>query len=117
MYVWKIRTLLIALILTLLFWGSFFAKTASSQLIESRLNNVEADLNRLESRLSLIESQINRSNSPAPSKTTPSPSSPSRTQRSQQQRDQMFDRLATLVIELKQQVNTLEQRILKLEKC
>lgn len=111
------RRLAIATFFAIIFWGSFFAGTASSQLVESRLSNLESDLNRLESRLVYIESQLGRSGSSPPSRTTPTPSLPSRPRRNQtqQQRDQMFDRLATLFVELKEQVNTLEKRVIKLE--
>ena len=52
--------------------------------------------------------------SPSPRTTlTPRQSTGSRGNLSQQ--DRMFDRLATLVVELKQQVNKLEERVAKLE--
>lgn len=113
---------MVALFLAIILWSGLFAKTASSQLIESRLNNLEADFNRLESRLANLEAQTNRI-PPSPGRTVPTlpPTTPARrtdtTNRvsTQSQRDQMFDRLATLVVETKQQVNRLEQRVKKLE--
>ncbi|MDZ8187521.1 MAG: hypothetical protein RMX96_22060 [Nostoc sp. ChiSLP02] len=111
----KFKVLIIAGILAAIFWGGLFSNTALSQQIESRLNNLEADFNRVESRLSQLESQINRGGrSPSPRTTlTPRQSTGSRQNSSGQ--DQMFDRLATLVIELKQQVNKLEERVSKIE--
>lgn len=109
------RKLAIGIFLAIVLWGSFFSSTASSQLVESRLNNLESDLNRLESRLNSIESQLGRNGSSP--RITPTPSQSSRLRRTptQSERDTMFDNLATLVIELKQQVNTLEARVKKLE--
>ncbi|MBD2439511.1 carbohydrate porin [Nostoc sp. FACHB-110] len=110
----KVLTLVVALVLIL--WGGLFSNTASSQQIESRLNNLEADVNRLESRFSQLESQLGQNRQPSSTRTTLTPrQSSGRGNLSQSERDKMFDRLATLVVELKQQVNTLEQRIAKLE--
>jgi peptidoglycan hydrolase CwlO-like protein len=108
------RKLAIAIFLAIILWGGFFPSTASSQLVESRLNNLESDLNRIESRLNSIESQLGRN--PSSPRTAPNPSQPSRVRRTQTQSERsMFNNLATLVIELKQQVNTLEARVKKLE--
>jgi outer membrane murein-binding lipoprotein Lpp len=111
----KIKVLVIAGILGTIIWGSFFAKTASPQQVESRINNLEADFNRVESRLNQIESQLGQTRQSPSSRTrlTPRQSNGSRGNLSQQ--DPMFDRLATLVVELKQQVNKLEERVAKLE--
>ncbi|OKH56026.1 hypothetical protein NIES2101_01850 [Calothrix sp. HK-06] len=106
--------LMVVLFLAIMLWSGLFAQTASSQLIESRLNNLQADFNRLESRLANLEAQTNRT-LPSPGRTSPTLPAPARRTTTQSQRDQMFDRLATLVVELKQQVNTLEQRVKKLE--
>jgi outer membrane murein-binding lipoprotein Lpp len=111
----KIQVLIFAGILATIIWGGLFGKTASSQQVESRIYNLEADFNRVESRLNQIESQLGSSRqSPSPrTRLTPRQSTGSRRNLSQQ--DQMFDRLATLVVELKQQVNKLEARVSKLE--
>ncbi|WP_339385961.1 hypothetical protein [Calothrix rhizosoleniae] len=95
-------------------WGGLFTYPAVSQRIESRLNNLEFDLNRLESRLSRIESEISRTGRDRRIPTIPRQST-RRRGLSQRERDRMFDRLATLFIELKQQVQTLEKRVKKLE--
>jgi outer membrane murein-binding lipoprotein Lpp len=113
----KIQVLILTGILVTIIWGGLFAKTASSQQVESRINNLEADFYRVESRLNQIESQLGQSRqSPSPRTTlTPRQSTGSRGNLPQQDRMRMFDRLATLVIELKQQVNKLEERVSKLE--
>jgi len=110
----RIKVLTLAVVLVLIIWGGLFSNTASSQQIESRLNNLQADFNRVESRLNQIESQIYQNRQPSSARTTLTPRQ-STSKIPQSERDRMFDRLATLVVELKQQVNTLEKRIAKLE--
>ena len=109
------RKLAVAIFLTIILWGGIFSSTASSQIVESRLNNLESDLNRLESRLNSIESQLGQNHSSPRITPTREQSSRVRRTQTQSQRDTMFDNLATLVIELKQQVNILEARVKKLE--
>ncbi|MCC5638992.1 hypothetical protein LC593_24805 [Nostoc sp. CHAB 5844] len=111
----RIKTLGIAVALGIIIWVGLFSSTASSQQTESRLNNLRADFQRMELRLNQIESQFGRTRKPPNSRTSITVPQSNRRNLSQQERDQMFDRLATLVVELKQQVNTLEQRIAKLE--
>lgn len=114
----RIGLVALALFLVMTIWGGLLSNTASSQQVESRIYNLEADLNRLESRLDRIEGQLGQSRaSPSPgAPTTPSQSPRSRRNLSQQERDRMFDRLATLAIELKEQINALQARVAKLEK-
>ncbi|PLZ04942.1 hypothetical protein [Fischerella thermalis] len=94
-------------------WGILFSHPAVSQQIESRLNNLEADFNRLQSEVNQLQSQLSNRPSSLP-RTTITPS-PSRRNLSQQEKDKMFDRLATLVVEVKRQVQGLEKRVTKLE--
>lgn len=104
------------MLLAIIAWGGLVSAPASSQQEQSRINALEVDINGIESRLNRIEAQFNQFRSGSP--VTPSLPPPSiNTGRSQTQlnRDQMFDRLATLVIELKQQVNKLEARVSKLD--
>ena len=112
----RIGLMALALFLLILLWGGVFSNTASSQQIESRFYNLEADFNRLESRVSNIEAQLSQTGRSSSSTTTTTPSPRSGRTVSPQEREKMFDRLATLVIELKQQVNALESRVAKLEK-
>ncbi len=111
----KIWALGVAVFMVIIIWGGLLSYPALSQQIESRLYNLEADVNRVESRLNQIESVLNqnRSQSSRLPVTLPQPARNNRRNVSQQ--DPMFDRLATLVVELKQQVNKLETRVAKLE--
>ncbi len=109
----KATKLVFTLFLIIMVWGGLFSLPAASQQIESRLNNLEFDVNRLESRLSQIELELNRTSRGR--RPTPRRGTPRRRGLSQRQRDKMFDRLATLVIELKQEVRALEKRVKKLE--
>ena len=97
-------------------WGILLSDTAFSGLIESRVNNLEYDFYRLESQLNRIEMQLNRFSSSSrriPNNSAPSQRLPRRL--SQRERDKMFDRLATIVIELKQDIKDLQKRVSQLE--
>jgi hypothetical protein len=106
------------LFLGIFIWGGILSNTVSSQQYDSRVSNLEADLNRLETRVIRIESLLSQNRRVPPISTTKTPSSSSPSQKTvpPQDRDRMFDRLATLVVELKQQVNALQGRVTKLEK-
>lgn len=100
-------------IAALFLWSGLFANPAASQ-VQSRINAIEVDLRGIQSRLNRIEAQLNQSRSvqvPTPPTITSSPPNTPALNR-----EQMFDRLATLVVELKQQVNKLEARVNVLEK-
>ena len=108
---------LLCMVLVIIAWGALIPAPASSQ-VESRISALEVDINGIESRLNRIEqlNQLGSSGSLRVPLSVPSPSpSNSQRNRSQLNREQMFDRLATLVIELKQQITALEARISKLE--
>ncbi|PPS39819.1 hypothetical protein [Chroococcidiopsis sp. TS-821] len=95
-------------------WGNLLAHPAASQ-VQSRINALEVDLRGVQSRLNRIEAQLNQSRSIQSPRTPiniPTPPGP----RAQSNQEEMFDRLATLVIEIKQQVNNLEKRVSTLEK-
>jgi biopolymer transport protein ExbB/TolQ len=115
----KITLLCIAVLAVIITWGGLISAPASSQLVESRLSALEVDTNRIESRLNQIEAQLNqlrRSESPrAPSSSPPPSPINSGRNRRQLNRDEMFDRLATLVIELREQLRELEARVSKVE--
>ncbi|MBW4560999.1 MAG: hypothetical protein KME32_07530 [Mojavia pulchra JT2-VF2] len=112
----KFNKLLLAGVLAMFIWMGLLSHPAASQQVQSRINNLEADLRRVQLQLNQIQSQFGQGRfSPSPRTTiTPQPSGPRRNL-SQQERDRMFDRLATLMVELKQQVNKLETRVSKLE--
>lgn len=102
--------------LVIILWGTLLSETAFSGLVESRLNNLEFEVYRLESQVNRIETQLNRVGFSSPKIPSNPPPSQRRSRRlSQQQRDKMFDRLATLVIELKQDIKDLQKRVSQLE--
>ncbi|BAT55952.1 unknown protein [Nostoc sp. NIES-3756] len=108
------RKWLFVVALLIAIWLGLLSTPASSQQVDSRINNLEADFRNVLSRLNQIESQLNQRQPASSPRTTITPSG-SRRNLSSRQRDQMFDRLATLVVELKQQVNKLEARVANLE--
>ncbi len=77
--------------------------------------NLQADISRLESRLNRLEAQISQLSRGYPVSPSPLPINSGRKQ-PQLSREQMFDNLATLAIETKDQVNKLQARVSKLEK-
>jgi len=92
----------------------------SSVSLESRLSRVESDNFQLRSLLTNIESQLTtlrgQSSPQIPIPIRPSaPPVPPRTNRQITSSDPMFDRLATLVIELKQRVQALEVQVAQLK--
>lgn len=94
-------------------WGPLGPANASSQL-ESRLSSLEVDVNGIELRLNQIQAQLGQFRRSSPS--VAPPLSAIQTRRNPQlNRDPMFDRLATLVIELKEQITELRTRVSKLE--
>jgi hypothetical protein len=105
------------MLIAIISWSGLVSAPASSQQEQSRINALEVDINGIESRLNRIEAQFNqfRSGSPGTPSSLPPPSINTGRNRTHLNREQMFDRLATLVIELKQQVNKLEARVSKLE--
>ncbi|MBD2293005.1 hypothetical protein H6G06_05785 [Anabaena sphaerica FACHB-251] len=112
---WK--KLLFSGVVVIILWSSIVSHPASSQQVDFRVNNLESDFRRLELRLNQIELLL-RQNPQIPSSRIPeTPSKPQiyRRNLSQSERDKMFDRLSTLVVELKQQVNDLEKRVTQLE--
>lgn len=112
-----LKKLLFAGVLVIMLWSGIFSNTASSQQVEFRVNNLESDLRRLELRLNQIELLLSQKpQTPSSRITQGSPKLPNSTRNlSLLERDRMFDRLSTLVVELKQQVNNLEKRVIKLE--
>ncbi len=112
----KVLLLCLATILVTISWYGFHNAAFSQQ---SQVTNLEADFSRLESRLNRVEAQLSQISrgqvlgapvSPAPASINSGRKPP------QLSREEMFDRLATLVIETKDQVNKLQVRVSKLEK-
>jgi len=102
--------ILVGLVVIFLAIG-FVPEMSLSQQPDARLNSLEFDFRNLESRLDRLENQLGRSSRPTPR----TPTSENRRRDRPLTQAQSFDNLATLVIELKQQVNKLEARVKKLE--
>lgn len=93
----------------------------SSAAIESRLARVESDNLQLRSQITNLESQVaGLRGVSSPQTTVPArpqaPPVPPRTNRQVTSSDPMFERLATLVIELKQRVQVLETQVIQLRR-
>jgi uncharacterized protein YceH (UPF0502 family) len=107
----KVSVFVLGLILTFTIFSSRTVAENSSYL-ESRISRLETDNLQLRSQLNQLQSQINwqpsrsepRFNPPVPS-TIPS------SNRSALSADPMFNRLATLVIELKERIGKLEAQV------
>lgn len=93
----------------------------SSAALESRISRVESDNFQLRSQIANLEAQVatikGQSSSQTPIPIRPqTPPVPSRANRQVTSSDPMFDRLATLVIELKQRVQALEAQVAQLKR-
>ena len=86
-----------------------FTPVQASSALETRVYRLESENFELRSRLGRLESQI--SGASVGQTVRPNP----RSNRSAPSLDARFDRLATLVIELKEQVDGLQARLSKLE--
>ncbi len=95
------------------------AAQAYPDMLESRVSRLEADNYQLQSRINQLESQISGL-SQLPSRNSGSirqaPQVSPRLGRGALSGDPMFDRLATLVIELKERVYKLEAQVVQLQK-
>ncbi|GAX35448.1 hypothetical protein [Nodularia sp. NIES-3585] len=109
------RRLMLAGVLVIIVWMGLLSNPASSQQIESRFNNLQADFHRIESRLRRVESQLHQIGKPSSPRTSLTPPQPTDAERNLSPQEQKFDRLATLVVEIKQQVNKLEERVSQIE--
>lgn len=104
--------LLMLLTVLIIFQVPGIAQTSATNL-SSRLSRLELDLSTLSSRVRRLETSLGRVDSSAPS-TVPAPSYDA-VPESVLANDPMFERLATLVIELKERIDSLEERIVRLE--
>lgn len=102
---------LVVLLMVFSLQAATFAQIPSS--INSRISRLETENSTLRSRVNRLESDVARLGRAAgvdlPS--VPSPEQPSSPAAS----DPMFDRLATLVIELRDRIITLEEKVAALE--
>ncbi len=88
----------------------------STAFLETRVSRLESETIQLRSQLSRIESQLAQLAGGRVPSNRPAPSIPSRSNRQVSSSDPLFDRLATLVIELKQRVQSLEAQVAELKK-
>lgn len=122
----KIAVICLAFILALAILPRF-TLAQSTAYLESRVSRIEGENAQLRSQISRLETQVdrllNRSDFPRPQPNTlptptPSPSPTPRRANSRQtiSTDPMFQRLANLLIELKERVNTLEAEVAQLKR-
>ncbi len=109
----KLGFLLLAAILIFITWGGLISRPVSSQQFQSRLNNLLSDFSRLESRVNRIESQLRQRGVRVPA--NPSGSTIKKPKSPHIQNEEMFNNLATLIIELKEDLRKLEERVSNLE--
>lgn len=114
----KIGAFAIALIFALTILSSRTVAQSSAAL-ESRISRVESDNFQLRSQIANLESQVStlrgQSSPQTPIIRPQAPVVPPRANRQVTSSDPMFDRLATLVIELKQRVQALEAQVAQLK--
>ena len=96
-----------------------FTLAQEPAFLESRIARLEAENSQLRSQVSRIETQLTQlSGRPLSQPSSPNQPVPQITPRTNRRQvsssDPMFDRLATLVIELKERVQSLEAQVAKL---
>lgn len=97
---------------------AFSIAPAKASMDETRISRLESDLARLESEVNQLSSQI-RSLDRSGDRPRPNPvevPTIARPETARSSSDPMFDRLATLVIELKQRMDGFEERLVELER-
>lgn len=103
----KVLTIATLIAVMLLLFETFSPVQAQIGL-ESRLLRVESEIIGLQSQISQLSAGRNGVSVPAPSTSVTS-------RRAIQSNDPQFDRLATLVIELRERIQTLEAKVAKLQ--
>ncbi|HEY9692952.1 MAG TPA: hypothetical protein V6D15_12135 [Oculatellaceae cyanobacterium] len=113
------RILTIILIFLLAVLSGCTSAQAASDMFESRISRLEVDNYQLRSQLYQLESQLDAisqsQNRIAQGNRTAPPAFP-QISKQRLSNDQMLDRLATLVIELKQRISKLEVQVTELKK-
>jgi outer membrane murein-binding lipoprotein Lpp len=91
---------------------------AASDMFESRISRLEVEHYQLRSQLNQLESQIeaiSQSQYPIARRNRTAPLTFPQVSKQRLPNQQMFDRLATLVIELKQRISQLEVQVAELK--
>lgn len=97
-----------------LLWGFTMGAPGAQAQSDSRLTQLEFDVRQLQTQLNRLEAQLSQSGPvAAPSR----PAVPSGSVSGDPSLAVQFDNLATLAIELKQQVRQLESRVTQLEQA
>lgn len=109
---WLVVGLLTSLLIWSLIGGVLVPSPAAAQQLESRLTQLEFQLRQVRSQISQLEARLSQpgSSAPAPRPAPSTASSPANPDLATQ-----FDNLATLTIELRQQLRALEGRVTQLE--
>jgi BMFP domain-containing protein YqiC len=107
------RMVAIALTLLLLSSTPLFAQTSAQ--LGSRISRLETENTTLRSRVSRLENALSRVSRGGGGSQTQLDPALEESSSAVQPDDPMFDRLATLVVETKQQVLALEERVAALE--
>lgn len=89
-----------------------------SSYLESRISRLESETYQLRSQINQLQSQLQGQNQSPSGRTGSAKPAPPIAPRGNRpaSADPMFDRLATLVIELKQRINKLEAQVAELQK-
>ncbi|NER78708.1 MAG: hypothetical protein F6K42_03845 [Leptolyngbya sp. SIO1D8] len=103
------KGLLVGLLILLCWFGTVLAGQAQvgDIRLESRVRSLESEMSRMRSRLTQLAAQISGSQADL--------SLPAASPLLEPSLEEQFDNLATLAIELKQQVRALEERVTSLE--
>jgi uncharacterized coiled-coil protein SlyX len=109
----KIALFCLSLILVVLIMAPLTLAQETSYL-ESRISRLEAENYQMRSLITQLDAQVDALQQSGASRR--SPTVPSRVTRTTPSSDPMFDRLATLVVELKQRINKLEAQVAALQK-
>lgn len=108
----KIGLFCLSLILVVVIMPPLTLAQGTSYL-ESRLSRLEAENYQMRSLITQLDAQVDALQQSGASRRSPTVPSITRTTPSS---DPMFDRLATLVVELKQRINKLEAQVAALQK-
>ncbi|NEP13042.1 MAG: hypothetical protein F6K14_23120 [Symploca sp. SIO2C1] len=111
----KISLICLALIVGFILLSPRLTMAQSLSSLESRIFRLESENAQLRSRLNRLEGELSRSPFPNQRSNLPTPVVPPRANQQVLPSDPMFQRLATLVIELKERINVLEEQVTELK--